>query len=89
MALGADRARLIGRLVAAATAFVVLGALVGLSCVLLLGRSVAALLYAVTPEDPVILGSVVAFVLFVSVFAAFIPAWSITGREPRTVLQTD
>lgn len=89
MALGADRGRLIGKLIAATAAFVVLGASAGLSCVLLLGHSVADLLYAVTPEDPVILGSVVAFVLFVSVFAAFIPAWSITGREPRTILQTD
>ncbi len=89
MALGADRHRLIRKLVAATTAFVVLGALFGVCCVLVLGRSVADLLYAVTPEDPIILGSVVAFVLFVSAFAAFIPAWSITGREPRTVLQAD
>ncbi|MDA0204164.1 MAG: ABC transporter permease [Acidobacteria bacterium] len=89
MALGADRGRLIGKLVAAASAFVILGALAGVCCVLLLGRYVADLLYAVTAADPVVLGSVVAFVLFVSVFAAFIPAWSITGREPRTVLQAD
>lgn len=89
MALGAIRVRLVGRLVAATSAFVALGALTGLAGVLLMGRSLSELLYEVAPEDPVILGSVIAFVLLVSVFAALIPAWAATDREPRTVLQAD
>ena len=89
MALGSDRGRLVSKLLAATTSFVLVGTLAGLCGVLLLGRSLADLLYAVNPTDPVILGAVVAFVLFVSFFAALIPAWATTGQEPRTVLQAD
>jgi predicted permease len=89
MALGAERPRLIRRLVGATLGFVILGQLAGVAGVLLIGRSVSELLYAVNPGDPILLSSVLAFLFVVSVLAAFLPAWVATGREPRTVLQSD
>ena len=54
-----------------------------------LGPLAGDLLYSMAPDDPVVLTSVVAFVVAVSLVAAFVPAWTAAGREPRSVLQAD
>jgi len=89
IALGAVRSRLAARVVAATGLQVAAGALAGVLAVVALGPLAGDLLYSMAPDDPVVLTSVVAFVVAVSLVAAFVPAWTAAGREPRSVLQAD
>ena len=89
LALGAARPRLVSHLVSSTVALVLVGEVFGMALVVLAGKAMTDLLYEVTPSDPLVLGSVLAFVLFVSGVSASVPAWIATGHEPRVALQAD
>ncbi len=88
-ALGSDRIRLVRDLVSGTLRFVLIGATLGVLIVSGLGRVYPELLYGVSAQDPLLLGSAVAFLFVVSCGASFWPAWSATGRDPQTSLRAD
>jgi putative ABC transport system permease protein len=84
--LGARKPRLARDMVYRALVFVLAGEAVGVCCVAGLGRLGSELLYSVSPRDPVIVGSVLAFLFVVSLVSALWPAWTAAGRDPNAVL---
>jgi putative ABC transport system permease protein len=84
--LGARKPRLVREMVYRALVFVLAGEAVGLCCVAGLGKLGSELLYGVSARDPLILGSVLAFLFVVSLGAALLPAWVAAGRDPNAVL---
>ncbi len=87
MALGADRARLLRQLIAGPVAWVAAGEVIGLLGFVGVARVMAALLYAVHPNDPVVLSGATGFLLGVSVVAACVPAWQATRRGAYEALR--
>jgi putative ABC transport system permease protein len=90
IALGAQRIRLVFEMVSSTLVFVLVGESLGAFGVSALSGLGADLLYGVSGRDPLVLGSVSAFLFTVSLIAAFWPAWSAAGSDPRaTMLQSD
>ncbi len=87
LALGSDRLLLVRSFIGRTIRFVVIGEIAGLLACLLFGRAVSTLLYAVKPQDPLILSFVLAVVLIISALAASIPVWVVAGQNPRRILQ--
>jgi ABC-type lipoprotein release transport system permease subunit len=56
---------------------------------LLLGRTLASLLYGVVPGDGATLAAAAAVVLVVALLACWRPAWRATRVDPMTVLRTE
>jgi ABC-type lipoprotein release transport system permease subunit len=54
-----------------------------------LGRYVASQLYGIQPHDPVIAGSTVALLTFVSAAAGLIPATRASRTDPSEVLRAE
>jgi putative ABC transport system permease protein len=88
-ALGAQRTRLVREMVAGTLGFVAIGEVLGAAVVFALGRLSAALLYGVSPRDPLVLGLVTAFLFMISVGAALWPAWALAGGDPKTFLRAN
>jgi putative ABC transport system permease protein len=65
------------------------GVAAGLVGVVLLARSLSALLYQVSPREPAVLAVVVAVVLVVVVVANALPAYFATRIDPARLLQQD
>lgn len=81
-ALGAERFGLVRLVISRALVFVFIGEMLGIFAAVSIGRIASELLYDISARDPVVLGSVTAFVFMVSWCAAFWPAWSSTaGRS--------
>jgi putative ABC transport system permease protein len=88
IALGAPRIRLVHNLISRTLGFVLLGEVFGVFAVTWLGAMASELLYGITPGDPVVLGSVTAFVFGASLCAGFWPAWSAVDANPNAALHT-
>jgi predicted permease len=80
-ALGAQRIRLVREMLVGALSFILVGEAIGVMAVFTMGRFAADLWYGVSPRDPLLLGSVGAFLFVVSLAAAFWPAWTATTTE--------
>ena len=83
-ALGAGRIRLAWDMVTYAMRFVLIGELFGAFILFSLGKLISELLYGVTARDPFVPGSAAALMFVVSAIAAFWPAWSAAGADPKT-----
>jgi predicted permease len=68
-----------------AAASVALGLLIALSA----GRFVRALLYQISPRDPIVFGGVAVIVLAVAVAASLPPAFRATRADPLTALKSE
>jgi ABC-type antimicrobial peptide transport system permease subunit len=86
IALGAPRTRLLRNLIARKLCFVVIGEVLGAFAVIWLGAMASELLYGVVLGDPVVLGSVTAFVFGVSLCAGLWPAWSAVDGDSSAAL---
>ncbi len=86
-ALGAPRHRLARDMVSRTLRFAVIGQLLGTFSVAALGILGSELLYGVSARDPIVLGSVVAFLFMVSLGAAFWPAWIAAACDPKASLR--
>jgi putative ABC transport system permease protein len=86
-ALGAPRTRLARDMVSRTLMFVLVGETFGVLMVGALGKMASELFYGVSARDPLVLGSVAAFLLLVSFGAAFWPAWSAAGSDPKASLR--
>ena len=65
------------------------GGVLGSALAVVLGRTIAALLYGVSPSDPVSLAAIVTVLAAVVLMASYVPALRATRVEPTTALRAD
>jgi predicted permease len=89
MALGAQRSDVQRMVVAQGMGIVALGLALGVGGALATGRLLAALLFGVSPVDPVTYATVVGLLLAVALFACWIPVRRATGVDPAEALRAE
>jgi putative ABC transport system permease protein len=89
MALGAQRANVVGAVVRSALLTAVVGLALGLAGSLALARLLASSLFGVQPTDPATLGTVSAVVLVVALLASYVPARRAACVDPVSALRTE
>jgi putative ABC transport system permease protein len=89
MALGAQRATVVGSVVRSALLTAVIGIGLGLAGALALSRLLASSLFGVQPTDPATLGAVAAVVLVVALLASYVPARKAADVDPVSALRTE
>jgi ABC-type antimicrobial peptide transport system permease subunit len=89
IALGATASEIRGNVVGDGVRLTVVGLMIGLPVALLLGRFASAILYEVSPYDPVTLAGVTLVFLAVSAFASYLPAARASRTDPAAVLRSE
>ena len=89
IALGARAVDVVRLVVGEGTRIVAIGVVVGIALAVAAGRFVAALLYGVTPNDPLTALTVGACLLVAGMAAAIVPAWRAARVDPAATLKTD
>lgn len=89
MALGADRGRVLGSILAAGLARAALGLPLGVLASLAVGRGLRSILVDVRPLDPAMLGAVCVAVLVVTAFALSVPARDAARTDPAVATRSD
>jgi predicted permease len=89
MALGATPGRVRAEVVRRAGTIAGVGAAVGLVAALMSSRLLTALLFQVSPTDPVALGAAALVLLGVATAASYLPARRATSIDPVQALRTD
>ena len=87
IALGANPVTMSRRMVLQASAWIVLGAAVGIFCSLAVARWVSALLFGIKPNDPFTLAESVLALLGMGIIAAYIPARRAARIDPMVALR--
>jgi predicted permease len=87
VALGADRARVLGLVVKHGVVLVGIGVVIGLALALAGTPQARSLLFQVSPFDPVSFGAVSAVLMFVAVLASYFPALRATRVNPVVALR--
>jgi predicted permease len=86
-ALGATPATIV-RLVAGRTGIhVIVGLVLGIGATLSTSRFIAALLYGVAPQDPLIVASVAGGLAILAALASLLPAWRVTRGDVAPILR--
>jgi predicted permease len=88
-ALGASRPRLVREMVSGTLRFALIGEGVGVAGTVALGSFASDLLYGVSPRDPILFGSLGAFLFLVSVISASWPVWTVAGSKPTSELRAN
>jgi predicted permease len=86
-ALGATPRRVIRSIVAEGSTLAALGIAIGLATALIVGRSLRAFLFGVTPSDPVTLAGVVVVVAAATLLACYLPARRAARVDPLVLLR--
>jgi predicted lysophospholipase L1 biosynthesis ABC-type transport system permease subunit len=89
MALGATPGRVLGDVLRRAMAVSAVGAAIGLAGALVISRFARALLFEVSPNDPVALVGACGLLLGVALIAAYVPARLASRVDPARALQTE
>jgi predicted permease len=89
MALGADRGRVVGMVLAGAFLQVSIGLGIGIPAAIGAGRLMTAQLFHVEPWDPFMLTTAALLLAGGALVAAMIPAWRAACVEPMTALRTE
>jgi putative ABC transport system permease protein len=89
MALGAQRGEVTGMFVRYAVGLAALGIACGLAAALALTRVIGAMLFEVSPVDPLTYVAVCASLIGAAVLASYIPALRATTVNPVTALRAD
>ncbi len=87
MALGAERANVLGLVLKESMVLVAAGAMVGLAGAAALARFVSSLLYETSATDPMAMVVSTLVLLIVAVFAAYLPARRAARTDPMTALR--
>jgi putative ABC transport system permease protein len=87
MALGAQRADVLGMIVRRGLTLALAGIAVGLAAAMLLTRLMTGMLYGVQPLDPATFAAVAAILLLVSLAASSAPAWRAARLDPMLTLR--
>src|SRR6266850_3760970 len=93
MALGADSRRILAMVLRQGSLLtaigVALGVLITLGLVVLAGDGMQAVLFGVSPRDPLVYAAVVALVAIISLAASFVPARRATRVDPMIALRAE
>jgi ABC-type antimicrobial peptide transport system permease subunit len=89
MALGAQRANVVGSVMRSALLTAVAGIAIGLAGSVALSRLLASSLFGVQPTDPATLAAVSAVVLVVALLASYVPARRAADVDPVSALRTE
>jgi putative ABC transport system permease protein len=89
LALGAQRRDVLGLVVRQGLALLLIGVVIGLAVAFILTRVMAALLFEVSPTDPVIFVSVPLLLIVVALLACWIPAMRAAKVDPMAALRHD
>lgn len=89
LALGAARGEILKRVLLKGTGVAAIGCVAGCLLALACARTLASMLYGVTPDDPATLITVIAIVLVVAFAASLIPAVRASHVEPMQVLREE
>jgi predicted permease len=89
IALGATRTEVISHVLRNGVRLTILGTIIGLIGAFLVTRSLSALLFEVTPLDPISYSAAVALLALISVCACLIPAWRASRVDPIVAMQSE
>jgi putative ABC transport system permease protein len=89
LALGAARGEILKRVLLEGAGVAALGCVAGCLLALAFARTLAGMLYGVTPYDPVTLATVIGVVMVVALVASLIPAVRASHVEPMQVLREE
>jgi ABC-type antimicrobial peptide transport system permease subunit len=89
LSLGADPRQVVGLFLKQAASIGAAGLTIGLALAWMLARSLAGLLYAVDPRDPLLFGSVALTLLVVVLVSAGLPARHAARVDPMTALRSE
>jgi putative ABC transport system permease protein len=89
MALGADRAAVLGMILRQGLLLTGIGLAAGIAASFLVNRALGSLLFNVQPNDPQTLAGVTAIITLVAIVACLIPARSATRVDPLVVLRQE
>jgi putative ABC transport system permease protein len=89
MALGADRAKVLGLVVRQALTMTAIGLAAGAIAAAGLTRLLSSYLFEVTPRDPVMFAAAAAIMLLLAVVAAYLPARRAAGVDPLLALRQE
>jgi putative ABC transport system permease protein len=89
LALGAVPSDLLRMVLGEAVRLVAIGLAIGIPVALLLSRSLASLLFGLTPTDPTTLAGVVIVLGAAALFAAALPAWRAARLDPLHALRIE
>jgi putative ABC transport system permease protein len=89
MALGAKKESVLGLIMGEAAILVLLGLATGLPLALALGRTIASMLFNLSPSNPPILLGGAAILAMAALVAAYLPARRAAGVDPTTALRVE
>ena len=89
LALGAQRHDVLHLFMLRGLAVTVIGMIIGVGCTLALGRVAGAVLYGVSPRDPVSVLAATLFVLVVATISIYVPAFRATRVDPVVALRRE
>jgi predicted permease len=89
MALGAQRANVVGEVVRKGLLLAILGVMLGLAGALALTRLLTSFLFGVQPTDPATFAAVSALLLFVAILASYVPARRAASIDPVSALRAE
>ena len=89
MALGARRTNVLGLVLKDSLLSVAIGVVAGLPCALGAGRIVQALLFGITPADPIAVLAPIAVIALTCLCAAFLPLHRALHLEPMSALKRE
>jgi putative ABC transport system permease protein len=87
LAMGGSRISIMRMVIREGMMLVVTGVVIGVAAALVLSRGIAALLYGVSPSDPVTLAGTTAMLLAVALLACYLPARRATMIDPLSALR--
>jgi ABC-type antimicrobial peptide transport system permease subunit len=89
VALGATRGRVISEVLRAGLRLTVIGLAIGTAGAFVLTRSLSALLFEISPLDPLSYSAAVVLLALVSICACLVPAWRASRVDPIIAMQSE
>jgi putative ABC transport system permease protein len=87
LAVGASRGNILSLVVRQAMVLAAVGVIIGMSGAAMASRAMIALLFGISPLDPVTYAAVVTMLLAVSAVACWVPAWRAARIDPAITLR--
>ena len=89
LAIGATPAGLLTLVIRRGVVLLAIGLVLGVPGAIVMGRGMSALLYGVTPADPIALGGAIALLSAVTLLACVVPARRAMRIDPLAILRSD